>query len=78
MVAFGGWAAMEAGRIEAGLATPWVGVKERISFYSWHVWFIVLALTLLRQRLTARADRGVRDEMPTNVPVTTTGPSSKP
>jgi hypothetical protein len=44
MLVFGGWAAMDAGRIEAGLATPWVGVIERISFYSWHLWFIVLAL----------------------------------
>lgn len=28
--AFGLWSGMEAPRIEAGLATPWVGVKERI------------------------------------------------
>ena len=46
MLVFAAWAAMDAGRIEAGLATPWVGVIERVSFYSWHLWFIVLALRL--------------------------------
>ena len=46
MLGFAAWAAMDAGRIEAGLATPWVGVIERISFYSWHLWFILLALRL--------------------------------
>lgn len=52
MLVFGGWAAMDAGRIEAGLATPWVGVIERISFYSWHLWFILLA-----HRLALRGSR---------------------
>lgn len=30
-------------------STPWVGLIERVSFYSWHVWFIVLAIVLLRR-----------------------------
>ncbi len=56
--AFAGWAAMDSMRIQAGLETSWVGLKERISFYSWHVWFIVLAVTLLRRHLAAaRPDR---------------------
>ena len=55
MLVFAGWAGMDAGRIEAGLATPWVGFKERISFYSWHLWFIVLALILFRHRNLGRA-----------------------
>jgi hypothetical membrane protein len=71
MLAFAGWAAMDATRIEEGLATPWVGVKERISFYSWHLWFIVLALVLLRQRRAANAEAGNREGMPMDVPVTT-------
>jgi hypothetical protein len=50
MLLFGWWAVMDAGRIEAGVATPWVGVIERISFYSWHIWFLVLAIVLLRKR----------------------------
>jgi hypothetical protein len=51
MMAFGGWSAMEIPRIEAGFATPWVGVKERIYWYAYQLWFVALALTLLRQRL---------------------------
>lgn len=47
---FGAWSAMEAPRIEAGLATPWVGVKERIFWYAYQLWFLVLAVTLLREQ----------------------------
>jgi hypothetical protein len=49
MLLFAGWAGMQSARIEAGLSTPWVGVIERISFYSWHLWFIMLALLLFRR-----------------------------
>src|SRR5690606_39228098 len=48
MVAFGAWSAMEISQVEAGLATPWIGVKERIFWYAYQLWFIALALTLLR------------------------------
>jgi hypothetical protein len=54
MLAFGAWSGMEAPRIEAGLATPWVGVKERIFWYAYQLWFIALALTLLRQQTGER------------------------
>lgn len=49
MLAFGAWSGVDAPHIEAGLATPWVGVKERIFWYAYQLWFMVLALTLLRQ-----------------------------
>src|SRR5690348_12700453 len=49
MLAFGAWSGTDAPRIEAGLATPWVGVKERIFWYAYQLWFLVLALVLLRQ-----------------------------
>jgi hypothetical membrane protein len=49
MLTFGAWSGMEAPRIEAGLATPWMGVKERIFWYTYQTWFAVLALTLLRE-----------------------------
>jgi len=54
---FGAWTGLEAPRIAQGLATPWVGVEERIFWYGYQSWFIVLALTLLRQRFKA----GVED-----------------
>jgi hypothetical protein len=50
MVAFGAWSAMEIPQVEAGLITAWVGVKERIYWYAYQLWFIGLALTLLRER----------------------------
>lgn len=50
MVGFAGWAGISAGQVETGLPTPWVGLIERISFYSWHLWFIVLAIILLGNR----------------------------
>ena len=52
MVLFAAWGMKDAGRIEAGLATPWVGVIERVSFYSWHVWFLALALAVRRYEPT--------------------------
>lgn len=49
-LAFGVWSGREAPRIVQDLATPWVGVKERVCVYSYQLWFIVLASTLLRRR----------------------------
>jgi Protein of unknown function (DUF998) len=49
MLAFAAWSALKAPRIVAGLPTPWVGVEERIFWYSYQLWFVVLALTLLRK-----------------------------
>jgi len=45
--AFGAWSGMDAPRLEAGLATPWLGVKERIFWYAYQLWFLVLAVKLL-------------------------------
>lgn len=50
VLAFGAWSGMDAPRVEAGLATPWLGVKERIFWYAYQLWFVVLALALLGQR----------------------------
>jgi hypothetical protein len=50
MLAFGAWSAMEIPGVEAGMATPWVGVKERIFWYAYQLWFMGLALILLQER----------------------------
>ena len=50
MVTFGAWSALEIPRVEAGLSTSWVGVKERIYWYAYQLWFIGLAVSLLRKR----------------------------
>jgi hypothetical protein len=61
MLAFGAWAGMEGARIAEGLPTPWVGVKERISVYSYQLWFMVFALALLnREQATAAVAQSER------------------
>ena len=50
VLAFGAWSGVDAPRVAAGLATPWLGVKERIFWYAYQLWFLVLALRLLRER----------------------------
>lgn len=49
VLGFGGWSGADVPRVEAGLATPWLGVKERIFWYAYQLWFIMLALRLLRE-----------------------------
>lgn len=53
MLSFGAWSATEIPQVELGLPTPWIGVKERIFWYSYQVWFIVLAAVLLREPRSA-------------------------
>ena len=49
VLAFGAWSGMDAPRVAAGLPTPWLGVKERVFWYAYQLWFAVLALRLLRE-----------------------------
>jgi hypothetical protein len=57
---FGVWSVLEAPQIEQGLATPWIGLKERIFWYAYQSWFIVLAVTLLRRRVETSAETSGR------------------
>jgi len=49
MGVFGLWSGLDAPKLEAGLETPWLGLKERIFWYAYQLWFAVLAVTLLRE-----------------------------
>lgn len=49
------WSAMDIPQVEQGLPTPWLGVKERVFWYGYQSWYIVLALMLLRQSARSRA-----------------------
>ncbi len=60
MLGFGAWTAVDGPRVAEGLDTPWLGVKERISFYSYNLWFLLLALALLRGRAGGAAGDRVR------------------
>lgn len=55
MLSLGGWSTMDIPRVEAGLPTPWIGVKERIYWYSYQLWYIVLSVRLLREPPHARS-----------------------
>jgi hypothetical protein len=48
LLAFGAWTGMDGSRIAQGLPTPWAGVRERISVYSYQLWLIVLSVVVLR------------------------------
>lgn len=56
LVVFGILAGSDAPRIEAGLPTPWVGVKERINIYGYMLWMLVLAIALLRAQGSTSPD----------------------
>ena len=64
MLAFGVWSGLDGAALADNLATPWVGVKERIAVYAYQLWLVVFAIALLRRHRAAGADRG---EVPTNV-----------
>ena len=55
-VAFGAWSGMDGARIADDLPTPWVGIKERISVYSYQLWLAVFAILLLREHLARTAE----------------------
>jgi hypothetical protein len=50
LVGCAAWSGTIAARPGQQLSTPWLGVVERFSFYSYHMWFAVLAVKLLRTR----------------------------
>jgi hypothetical membrane protein len=56
-LAFGVWSTLDVARVEQGLVTPWLGVKERIFWYAYQAWYVVLALSLLRQSVGGTAGK---------------------
>lgn len=47
VVAFGTFAGLDGPRIAANLSTPWVGITERISIFSYILWLLALAIGLM-------------------------------
>jgi hypothetical protein len=58
VVFLGGWSVRDALQVEAGAPTPWLGVRERIFWYAYQLWFAVLALRLLQERDAVRGHGG--------------------
>lgn len=48
VLVFGALAGLDGPRIAANLPTPWVGLTERISVFSYMLWLLVVAIGLLR------------------------------
>jgi hypothetical protein len=48
---------MELPRIEAGLPTPWMGVRERINIYGYMLWMVMLAIVLWRPQGTVDKEK---------------------
>jgi hypothetical protein len=53
-VAAGGYVASTTSEVGTGEPTPWMGAVERVSYGSWLLWMVVLAIVLLR--LNAHGD----------------------
>lgn len=54
MVVFGALTSVEAPQMEANLATPWIGVWERLNIAVWMLWIAVLAIASLRRQVVRR------------------------
>ena len=46
VLAFVAWVGMDGSRVAEDLATPWIGVKERIYVYAYQLWLVVFAIAL--------------------------------
>jgi hypothetical protein len=55
LIGFGAWSGMDGARVADNLETPWVGVKERISVYSYQLWIAVFAVAVMRRELAEPA-----------------------
>jgi hypothetical membrane protein len=52
MMVFGWMAAAPMQDVAENLATPWLGVDERISAYVYLIWIVVLAVTVMRRSVS--------------------------
>jgi hypothetical protein len=60
MLAFGALVGTQTSALTANEPTPWLGVQERITAYVPMLWFVVLAVAMLRcYRLAAAEQRAM-------------------
>lgn len=59
-LAFGAWSGTYGADLADDLATPWLGVIERISVFAYQLWFVVFATALLALTYGRRPARGSR------------------
>ena len=58
LVVFGALAGVDAPRLAARQATPWLGLTERINIYGYLLWVAVLATVVLRRRVPFAGECG--------------------
>lgn len=64
LLLFGAVTSLQAGRLVANEATPWMGITERVNIYATMLWVAVLSVSLLR----SLGDGGQRESKSTAVP----------
>jgi hypothetical protein len=52
LIVFGVLTSLQAPHLEAGLSTPWMGFTERINIYATMIWFAVLSIAIMKQKLS--------------------------
>ena len=50
VIVFGTLAGLDGAKVAANLPTPWLGVTERVSVFSYMLWLMALAIGLLREQ----------------------------
>jgi hypothetical protein len=71
MLVFGLVQGLRAGALAANAPTPWMGVEERVCAYAPMLWFVVLAIALLRVTVEQpEGHRGTPTTVPTARPLT--------
>jgi hypothetical protein len=58
VVVFGALTGVQASKVAAGEATPWLGLLERLSIGAWLLWMAVLAVMLMTGRSAAPVRAG--------------------
>ena len=54
-LAFGAWSGTYGADVAGDLATPWLGVIERISVYAYQLWFAVFSIALIARAFGSEA-----------------------
>lgn len=58
LLVFGALTAMQASKLPTNEPTPWIGIEERVNAYLPMLWFVVLAIGLLRAEANAPRQLG--------------------
>ena len=75
--AFTAWSGMDGPELADNLATPWIGVKERVGIYAYQLWLVVFAIALLRRQRKEAAEDARRETIWSGSALPTAGASPR-